>query len=370
VQRRDFLATTSAVGIGLLAGCADESDQSGDGSDGGSDGSGSDGSGSDGSSSDGSDGDGSSGGGGNDATRTPTESDSTPTASATPTEGSQTATVPVGEVVDGEQMSMVVRGVTTQTQIGEFQEADSGNTFAIVQLVVKNTTSSEFIGFSGFLQTQLKDSENYTYSQSIVGTGQTFQGGQLAPGEVSRGELVYEVPQDAEGLTLQFDFQAFSFFDFERVTVDLSQQASSTADLSQNLNVDVHSTGDEVSYEDVSVAVNSVEFASSLGSFAQAEEGNEFAIVDITTTNDTDEEKTISTLLQMKMKDGTGSSYDLSLSALSSLSQPYNESQPLAAGESRRGKVPFEVPQGVSPLYWIFEFNIWVDGDKTFWKVR
>jgi hypothetical protein len=342
------------LATGLVAGCTDES---GDGSDGsGSDGSSSDGSGDD--------------GGGNDGVDTEGGNDSTPEPTATPTEGSQTATVPVGEAVDGDQMSMVVREVRTQNSLGEFQEADSGNTFVVVRLAVKNTTSSEFIGFSGFLQTQLKDAENYTYSQSIVGTGQTFQGGQLAPGEVSRGDLVYEVPQGAEGLTLQFDFQAFSFFDFDRVTVDLSQQASSTADLSQNLNVDVHSTGDEVSYEDVSVAVNSVEFASSLGSFAQAEEGNEFAIVDITTTNDTDDEKTISTLLQMKMKDGTGSSYDLSLSALSSLSQPYNESQPLAGGESRRGKVPFEVPQGVSPLYWIFEFNVWVDGDKTFWTVK
>lgn len=338
VQRRNFLAATGVFATGVVAGCTDESGDGNDGSDGSGDG----------------------GDGG----------DSTPTATASPTEGSQTATVPVGEVVDGDRMSMVVRGVTTQNSLGEFQEADSGNTFVIVQLVVKNTTSSDFISFSGFLQTQVKDSENYTYSQSIVGTGRTFQGGQLAPGEVSRGNLVYEVPEDAEGLTLQFDFQAFSFFNFERVTVDLSEQASSNADLSQSLNVEVHSVGDEVSYDDIAVSVNGIEFESSLGSFAQAEEGNEFAIVDITTTNDTNEEKSISTLLQMKMKDGTGSSYDLSLSALTSLNQPYNESQPLASGESRRGKVPFEVPQGVSPLYWIFEFNVWVDGDKTFWNVR
>lgn len=360
MDRRKYLATIGAVAAMSFAGCTDES-TSGDGGGDGGDGSGSD----------------------SDSTPTQAQTQTstqarsstsaetrtpTPTDSSTPT--SQTATVPIGEVVEGGNMSMVVRGITKQDKIGDFQEADQGNTFAIVRLVVKNTTESTFTGFSGFLQTQIKDAADYTYSQTFAVTDQTFQGGQLAPGEVSRGDLVYEIPEDATGLTLQFDFQAFSFFKFERVTVDLSETVSSLSDLSQSLNVDIHAVGDEVTFDDVSVTVNSVDFQRSLGSFAEADDGKEFAIVDITTTNNTDDELSISTLLQMKMKDGTGNSFDLSISALSSLSQPYNESQPLASGETRRGKVPFEVPQDTSPLYWIFEFDIWVDGDKTFWEVR
>ncbi|WP_415379978.1 DUF4352 domain-containing protein [Halosimplex sp. TS25] len=369
MNRRKFLVATGALAATSTAGCSDTPNSSGNGN---SSATGGDGGGSDSDAS----------GGGSDPSTTTAGGTSTPddestsadTGTGSPTDseraGNQTTTVPIGEVVQGDQMSMVVRGMSEQAEIGDFQEAGSGNTFAIVNLAVKNTTDSKFIGFSGFLRTQIKDSEDYTYDRTVAATGETFEGGQLAPGEVSRGDLVYEIPDDASGLALQFDFQTFSFLDFERVNVNLGKTASSIADLTQSLRVDTHSVDDEVSYEDVSVAVNGVEYQQSIGSFAEADDGNEFAIVDISTTNNTGEELSISTLLQMKMKDGTGTPYELSLAALSALDQSYDESQPLASGESRRGKVPYEGPKGASPLYWIFEFTLWVDGDKTFWEIR
>ena len=265
---------------------------------------------------------------------------------------------------------MVVSGMEKTTEIGEFQEAESGNTFVVVDLGIKNRTSSEFINFSGLLQTRLKDSEDYTYDQTIAVTGNTFQGGQIAPGEVSRGDVVYEVPEDASGLTMQFDFQAFSLFDFSRLEIDLSEEAGNPTELEQNLQVDIYGTGDTVEFQDVQVALNSVETTTELGSFAQAEEGNEFVIADVTTTNNTEEELTISTALQMVVKDGNGFSYSTSLTASSSLDQNYSQGSPLAPGETRRGKVAYEVPTGTSPLYWVFEFSLWVDGSKTFWQVR
>lgn len=298
---------------------------------------------------------------------TPTDTD---TEAETPTEGSREKTVKIGDVVAGDRLSMVVRGVEETKQLGEFQEADSGNVYRVVRLAVKNTTRDEFAEFSGFLQTTLKDGDEYNYSRTIAGTGQALTGGQLAPGEVERGDVVYEVPEDASGLTLQFDFQAFSFFDFERVVVDLSEEADSIADLSQSLKVDVRTIGEAVSYADTSVVVNSVQFTDQIGSYADADRGNEFAIVDITTTNESDEEKRISTLLQMLAKDGAGNSYPISITGLSQLDRAYEESTPLAPGERRRGKLAYEVPADTSTLYWIFEFTLWNEGDKTFWQLR
>jgi hypothetical protein len=254
--------------------------------------------------------------------------------------------------------------------IGDFQEADSGNTFVVVDLGIKNRTSDEFINFSGFLQTRLKDSEDYTYDQTIAMTGNTFQGGQIAPGEVSRGDVVYEVPKDASGLTMQFDFEAFALFDFSRVEIDLSESTGDPTTLNQNLQVEIYGTDDTVEFQDVQVTFNSVETTKELGSFAQAEEGNEFVIADVSTTNNTDEELTISTALQMVVKDGQGFSYSPSITATSALDQAYSQGSPLASGETRRGKVAYEVPTGTSPLYWVFEFSLWVDGSKTFWQVR
>lgn len=284
--------------------------------------------------------------------------------------GNGSATVAIGERVDDEQMSMVVRDVSKTDQIGEFQEAGSGNTFVVVRLAVKNTTDDAYLNFSGFLQTLVKDGEDYTYDQTIAATGETFTGGQLVPGEVARGDLVYEVPKDASDLSLQFDFETVSFLTVNRVTVDLESEADSTADLEQDLGVDVLDAGESASYGDVTVAVNGVEYAKSLGDFSEAGEGNEFAIVDITTTNETGEAQHVSTALQMLAKDGRGRSYSLSIDAVTALDRAYDETSALADGEERRGKVAYEVPEGVSPLYWTFEFTLWTDGDKTFWQLR
>lgn len=276
----------------------------------------------------------------------------------------------LGEVVEGDKLSMVIREVSETTELSQFQTADQGNVFKVVRLAVKNTTSDEFLSFSGFLQTTLKDDEDFTYDQTIATSAQTFTGGQLAPGEVSRGDVVYEVPEDATGLTLQFDFQAISFFEFDRVNVDLSQSAASMGDLSQNLQVAINGTGDAVSHEGVTVTVNGVETRGQLSSFATPSSGNEFVVVDLTTTNETGEEQSVSTLLQMLVKDGTGRSYSMSITGTSQLDRAYDEGSPIANGESRRGRVAFEVPQDASSLYFTFEFTLWVDGDKTFWQLR
>ena len=293
---------------------------------------------------------------------------------STPTEASTSAQevgeAVIGEVVQDDSMAMVVAGMEKMAKIGEFQEAESGNTFVVVDLGIKNRTSDEFINFSGLLQTRLKDSEDYTYDQTIAMTGNTFQGGQIAPGEVSRGDVVYEIPEDASGLTMQFDFQAFSLFDFSRVEIDLSEEAGSPTKLEQSLQVETYGSGDTVEFQDVQVGLNGVETTTELGSFVQAEDGNEFVIADVSTTNNTDEELSISTALQMVLKDGQGFSYSQSITAASSLDQAYSQGSPLAPGETRRGKVAYEVPTGTSPLYWVFEFSLWVDGSKTFWQIR
>ena len=303
------------------------------------------------------------------AESTPTEaSEETPTAESTSSQ--QVGEAVIGEVVQDDTLAMVVSGMEKTAKIGEFQEADSGNTFVVVDLRIKNRTSDEFINFSGFLQTRLKDSEDYTYEQTIAMTGNTFQGGQIAPGEVSRGDVVYEVPEDASGLTMQFDFQALSLFDFSRVEIDLSEEAGSPTELVQNLQVETYGSGDTVEFQDVQVGLNGVETATELGSFAQAKDGNEFVVIDVSTSNNTDEELSISTALQMVVKDGQGFSYSSSLSATSALDQNYSQGSPLAPGETRRGKVAYELPEGTSPLYWVFEFSLWVDGSKTFWQIR
>ncbi|KTG10291.1 hypothetical protein AUR64_11985 [Haloprofundus marisrubri] len=264
---------------------------------------------------------------------------------------------------------MVAREVTKTEKLGEFTEAESGNTFAVVRMAVKNT-GSEFVDFNSFLQARLKDDSNHVYDASFGSTDHPIESGILAAGEVARGDVVFEVPKNAGGLTMQFDFSTFDFFEFERVTVNLESKADSIQDLKQSLQVDIQSPGDAVDHEGVSVAVHGVRTETELGSFTQAEDGNEYVIPDIEITNDTGEPLNVSTALQMRVKDGSGLAFMADIGGSSQLSQGYSEGSEIAPGESRRGELAYQLEQGTSPLYWTFNFLNLSNEMKTFWKLR
>lgn len=284
-------------------------------------------------------------------------------------EKSASAAVKVGEQVSGETLSMVVLDSSTTQKLGEFTEAKSGNTFRVIRMAVKNT-GKEFIDFNSFLQTRIKDGSNHVYDAAVTGTGHPIQSGSLAPGEVARGDIVFELPKNASSLTLEFDFAALDWFDFDRVSVDLSGAAAKTADLSQSLGVPVHSSGQAATHEKVGVTVHGVRTTDELGSLASADEGHEYVIPDIEITNDTGKPLTVSTLLQMRVKSGTGLAYMADIMGSSQLSKGYSEGSDIAPGESRRGELAYQVPKDAKPLYWVYDFLDLGEAKKAFWKLR
>lgn len=283
--------------------------------------------------------------------------------------GAEDVDAVVGELVEGDQMHLVAEGVERTTELGEFYEADTGNEFVVVNLAMKNV-ADDFLSVSNILQTSLRDDEDYSYDQTFAsGEGQSFNDGQFAPGEVERGNIVFEVPEDASGLELRFDFDVDLFGGVDRAYIDLENETA-VHELEQELAIDVYDVGETIEYGGVQVAVRSVEYESELGTFAEPEAGNEYAILDLEITNESGEEQHISTMLQMLIKDGDGYSYQEDFTASSELDRPFDESAPLADGETRAGEVAYEVPEDTSPLYWVFEFTLWTEGDKTFWQLR
>lgn len=291
----------------------------------------------------------------------------TPSEETTTQDGAESS-ARIGDVVTGENLSMVVRGTTTTESLGEFSNADEGNEFVAVRLVVKNT-SDRYVDFSGHWQSRVKDASNRVYDPSIESTDHPIQSGVLAPGELARGDVVFEVPTDAGGLTMQFDFSAFELFELDRVTVDLGAAADSMSDLGQSLDVDVHSPGDAASHQAVSVRLHGVYRESSLGQFAQAEAGNEYLVPDFEVTNESSEPLTVSTLLQMRVKDRTGLAYTSDVSGTTSLDSAYSEGSDIAPGESRRGELAYQVPADQSCLYWVFNFLGVTEPRKAFWRL-
>lgn len=347
MERRQVLAALSS-GLALsVAGCSGEGsdgpEPTGDGSD---------------------DSDGSSGG---DGTNGEGGSDTDDSGEGS---GPEQVEAAVGNLVEGDQLHLVVEGVERTASLGQFSEPDAGNEFAVVSLALKNV-SDGYVSVSNLLQTRLRDDEDYQYDQTFTGGGgNTFNAGQFAPGEVERGTITFEVPEDASGLQLVFDLNASIIGGIDRAQINLEEEASSIAEIEQNLGVETYSLGEEIGYQDVAVTVNDARTESSLGQFSEPDEGNEFVIVDISITNNTGEERQFSTILQMMLKDGKGYTYQESLTATTGLDRAFDEGTPLSDGETRRGELAYEVPEGTSPLYWVFEFSVFASGDKTFWEVR
>lgn len=345
-DRRKFLATSAISLVGVTAGCTSDEgtgespENSGDGNDG-------------------------------DPTETPTQAGTTDETSegTEQPENQGSTTAKVGEVVDGGELSMVAQKVTKTETLGEMQTADEGNTFVVVRFAVKNT-SDGYVDFSSFWQTRLKDESDHVYESTFGITKHPFDGGTLAAGEVSRGDVVYEVPKDVGALTLQFDFSTFDMFNFDRVTINLNEEANSISDLNQDLNVDVLSTGESASHGDVKVTVHGVETKSQLGSYAEAEDDFEYVVPDFSITNDTDEPLTVSTLLQMRVKTSSGFSYSADLAGSSQLDQKYAEGSDIAPGDTRRGKLAYQVNADAETRYFVFDFYDFGDTHKAFWELK
>lgn len=276
----------------------------------------------------------------------------------------------IGEVVDGGSMAITVEAVEATEQLSQFDEADEGNEFVVLTMGVKNQTDDEFIDFSSFLQTRIKDDEDYTYDTAVASTGRPMEGGQLAPGEVTYGDIAYEVPQDATGRVLEFDFGAFDLFDFDRVIIDMEDTVEEPERLQQDLQVNIHDVDDAVKQNGMEVVLNGVQFESDLGQFAEVDEGNEFAIPDISVTNDTGEATSVSIALQMVMKDGEGWIHQADISGFSALDRQFEQGSEIGNGETRRGQLAYQVPEDADELYWAFEFDLLADGTKTFWQIR
>jgi|AntRauMinimDraft_4_1070384.scaffolds.fasta_scaffold00082_4 hypothetical protein len=303
-----------------------------------------------------------------------TATETTATTDDTTTEEETTETDPVtatiGELVKGDRMSLVVEDFQRGVDLGEYYEAESENEFALVSIALKNT-STEYVTVSNLLQTRLRDDDDYAYLPTFASNdAATFNNGQFAPGEIERVSIPFEIRTDASRLEFLFDVDGDLFGGLNMAIIDLESAADSVHTLEQSLQVDVHKPGTTIEHGSVQVTVNDYRTERSFGDFADPAAGNEYAIVDISMTNNTGEQQRFSRALQMMLKDGEGYTYQEDLVATGQLNQAFDEGTPLRDGETRRGQLVYQVPEDEPSLYWVFEFDLFTSGNKMFWQVH
>ena len=118
--------------------------------------------------------------------------------------------------------------------------------------------------------------------------------------------------------------------------------------------------GDIIEIGDLGLVVNEITFPAG-DDFTQPDEGKNFIVVDLSVTNNTDSSQSISSLLQMELKDATGQSYDVDLMASVAAGGASPDGE-LAPGETLRGQVGFQVPVDAQGLVFVFDGDVFGSG--------
>jgi len=115
----------------------------------------------------------------------------------------KTETYKIGDPVKAGNLIFTVNSTRTDKG-GDIIKPGEGKIYYIVDVTVENTgDKSENV--SSLLMFKLFDSDGYNYSVTFGPETKGQIDGEIAAGRKLRGELVFEIPEDAMGLELEID---------------------------------------------------------------------------------------------------------------------------------------------------------------------
>lgn len=267
----------------------------------------------------------------------------------------------VGDVVAIGDNVLVVLGWENVTAT-DFSAPEAGKKFVAVELLIVNKSQSA-MSISTLLQMSMKDNTGQKYDVDFMASTAVGGGsidGELAAGEKLRGKVGFQIPETAQGL--QFVFDA-SVFGTGKVFVDLGAEpvkVEPPAELAGETAQQTYNVGDLIAMGTTNVTVNEVLYPAG-DDFNKPNAGFKFLVVDLTIENLSATAISVSSLLQMSVKDSSSQKYDVDLmaSVASGGSSPEGE---IAPGEKLRGQVGFQVPENATGLVFVFDANVWGSG--------
>ena len=267
----------------------------------------------------------------------------------------------VGDVVAIGDNVLVVLG-WENVPASDFSAPEAGKKFVAVELLIVNKSQSA-MSVSTLLQMSMKDDTGQKYdvdfmASTAIGGGSVD--GELAAGEKVRGKVGFQVAENAQGLQFVFDDSVFGtgkiFFDLGAEPVKVEPPAELAGETAQQ----TYNVGDVIAMGTTNITINEVLYPAG-DQFNQPNAGFKFLVVDITIENLSATAISVSTLLQMSVKDSSSQKYDVDLmaSVASGGTTPDGE---LAPGEKLRGQVGFQVPANATGLVFVFDADVWGSG--------
>jgi hypothetical protein len=302
----------------------------------------------------------------------PTTSEETSTPEGEPTAESEASpTARLGERVTVGDLTVVVTGVRLVDDVvvgpdGEVIEAAAGRSFAVVDVAVQHASGGGVVDVDDALTVEVVDGtgEPADAVPAAEPMARVVTAARLAPGEVVRGDLVYDVDGAAEKLVLAFG----SAMDDERVVVNptAARPASATTRLVQEL-ASVVPFSQTVESAGIEVRLTSLEQGNNLGGFLQSEEGYEVVAVGVTIENHSGRDRTLRPT-QTQLKDQTGRVYEAVPTVVGALNGL--DDVEVHDGEEHEGEAAYQVEEGRSALYWVFDFGEWGENRRVLWQLR
>ncbi|ELY89529.1 hypothetical protein C483_13423 [Natrialba hulunbeirensis JCM 10989] len=230
----------------------------------------------------------------------------------------------------------------------------------------------------------------------------TFEGARLAPGEVSRTAVGYEVDADVDTDALVLELEPVDASD---AVMDPDSDADADTDAadgnddddtngdSDNDNteatsalVDLGTDRDEsdmtvleqelpdslgfseaAEHDGLTVTVDGLQHGNNLGGFMQSDEGHEIVAVSATVENTSTRDRDL-TPAQVRLTDGFGWSQAAAPSVLRALAD--FDGVTIDAGETYDGTITYQIETGIDALYWVFDFGEWGTDRRESWQLR
>lgn len=277
----------------------------------------------------------------------------------------------IGDRVDVGDLHAVVTEETVTDDVvtvpdGDILEADDGAAFAVVDLALQYTGDDPVIDVDEAVTVELGSEDGETYDRVADLEPATLDPteSRLAPGEVARGNLVYDVDDDTDELVLELESPVTD----ETAVVELGAEndTDSGAELEQDLD-DVLRFSQGVERSGVEVAVTTLEHGNNLGGFMQSDEGYEIVAVGVAFENGSGRDRTLS-LDQGQLKDEFGRIYGEASGVVRAL-EDFDDTT-LDDGAEYDGKIAYQIEEGLTELYWVFDFSEWGDERRVSWQLR
>lgn len=259
----------------------------------------------------------------------------------------------VGDIVSIGNTILVVLGWDLYPGGTQFPP-EEGYVHLAMDVMLANQGKDPFEFSPGWSMTLKDPSENVYNINTMSGyvSGSDSPDGELVPGEIIRGKVGFQVPEDQVDLVLIYEP---SHDDLGEISVNLGSTLVSLApptDLNLKLQQEIFRIGDSVEILDQLVQVIEVTYPAD-DEIIKPEEGYKSIVVDLQVENQGDDTLYFTGSNQIYLKDSTGQKYsDDSLALPSDSDHVVGNLEP---GEKIRGQIGFLVPEDAGGFIFVFD---------------